>query len=83
MDLSIIKEFLELFKKFDGLQDKIFETNAVWGVLTLKGLIKVMEGLLNKLKQKEEFLLKQQEEDNSSTGIKLNKWKKIINKINL
>lgn len=82
MDLSMIAEFLELFKKFDGLQEKLFEKNAVVGLITLKALIKLVEGLLNKLKQKEEAILKEQSESNA-LGNKFNKWKNILNKINL
>ena len=83
MDLSIITEFLELFKKFDGLQEKLFEKNLVLGMLTLKALIKLLEGLLQKLKAKEETMLKEQEENSSKAGKKLNQLASILNKINL
>ena len=83
MELSMIAEFIELFKKFDGLQEKIFEKNAVLGLLTLKALIKLLEGLLHKLKQKEATLLKEQEEEKLQNGNKLSKWVSIFNKINL
>jgi hypothetical protein len=83
MDLSMIAEFLELFKKFDGLQEKLFEKNAVVGLITLKALIKLVESLLNKLKQKEAIILKEQSESSNALGNKFNKWKNILNKINL
>lgn len=83
MDLSMIAEFLELFKKFDGLQEKLFEKNAIVGLITLKALIKVVEGLLYKLKQKEQQLMKDDEENKNSADGKINKWKNLLNKINL
>lgn len=83
MDLSIITEFIELFKKFDGLQEKLFEKNLVLGMLTLKAIIKLLEGLLQKLKAKEEILLKEQEDNSSKAGKKINQLASILNKINL
>jgi len=79
----MIAEFLELFKKFDGLQEKLFEKNAIVGLITLKALIKVVEGLLYKLKQKEQQLMKDDEENKNSADGKINKWKNLLNKINL
>ena len=83
MDLSMIAEFLELFKKFDGLQEKLFDKNAIVGLITLKALIKVVEGLLHKLKLKEQQLMKDDEENKNSADGKINKWKNLLNKINL
>jgi len=75
----MISEFLEILQKIDGFQTKIFEKNKIIGFLSLKAIIKLLEGLLVKLKEKHDKIASDDIE-NIIPGIKLSKLKELFNK---
>ena len=79
MEIPMISEFLEILQKIDGFQTKIFEKNKIVGFLSLKAIIKLLEGLLVKLKEKHDKIASEDIE-NIIPGIKLSKLKELFNK---
>ena len=79
MEIPMISEFLEILQKIDGFQTKIFEKNKIVGFLSLKAIIKLLEGLLVKLKEKHDKIANDDIE-NIIPGIKLSKLKELFNK---
>ncbi|MEO2085233.1 MAG: hypothetical protein ABGW65_06880 [Marinoscillum sp.] len=79
MEIPMISEFLEILQKIDGFQTKIFEKNKIIGFLSLKAIIKLLEGLLVKLKEKHDKIASDDIE-NIIPGIKLSKLKELFNK---
>jgi hypothetical protein len=79
MEIPMISEFLEILQKIDGFQTKIFEKNKIVGFLSLKAIIKLLEGLLVKLKEKHDKIASDDIE-NIIPGIKLSKLKELFNK---
>jgi hypothetical protein len=79
MEIPMISEFLEILQKIDGFQTKIFEKNKIIGFLSLKAIIKLLEGLLVKLKEKHDKIANDDIE-NIIPGIKLSKLKELFNK---
>jgi hypothetical protein len=83
MELPLISEFLELLQKVDGFQEKLFEKNKVLGLLSLKAILKILEGLTKKLKEKHDKIV-EEDMENLIPGIKLSKIKDLFsNKIKL
>ena len=83
MEIPLISEFLELLQKLDGFQEKIFEKNKVLGLLSLKAILKILEGLTKKLKEKHDKIV-EEDMENLIPGIKLSKIKDLFsNKIKL
>ena len=83
MELPLISEFLELLQKLDGFQEKLFEKNKVLGLLSLKAILKILEGLMKKLKEKHDKIV-EEDMENLIPGIKLSKIKDLFsNKIKL
>lgn len=83
MELPLISEFLELLQKVDGFQEKLFEKNKVLGLLSLKAILKILEGLMKKLKEKHDKIV-EEDMENLIPGIKLSKIKDLFsNKIKL
>ena len=83
MELPLISEFLELLQKIDGFQEKLFEKNKVLGLLSLKAILKILEGLTKKLKEKHDKIV-EEDMENLIPGIKLSKIKDLFsNKIKL
>ena len=79
MEIPMISEFLEILQKIDGFQTKIFEKNKIVGFLSLKAIIKLLEGLLVKLKEKHDKIASDDIE-NIIPGIKLSKLKELFKK---
>jgi len=75
----MISEFLEILQKIDVFQTKIFEKNKVVGFLSLKAIIKLLEGLLVKLKEKHDKI-ESEDIENIIPGIKLSKLKELFSK---
>jgi len=75
----MISEFLEILQKIDAFQTKIFEKNKVVGFLSLKAIIKLLEGLLVKLKEKHDKI-ESEDIENIIPGIKLSKLKELFSK---
>ena len=83
MEIPLISEFLELLQKIDGFQEKLFEKNKVLGLLSLKAILKILEGLTKKLKEKHDKIV-EEDMENLIPGIKLSKIKDLFsNKIKL
>ena len=83
MELPLLSEFLELLQKLDGFQEKLFEKNKVLGLLSLKAILKILEGLTKKLKEKHDKIV-EEDMENLIPGIKLSKIKDLFsNKIKL
>ena len=83
MEIPLLSEFLELLQKLDGFQEKIFEKNKVLGLLSLKAILKILEGLTKKLKEKHDKIV-EEDMENLIPGIKLSKIKDLFsNKIKL
>jgi hypothetical protein len=79
MEIPMISEFLEILQKIDVFQTKIFEKNKVVGFLSLKAIIKLLEGLLVKLKEKHDKI-ESEDIENIIPGIKLSKLKELFSK---
>ena len=79
MEIPMISEFLEILQKIDVFQTKIFEKNKVVGFLSLKAIIKLLEGLLVKLKEKHDKI-ESEDIENIIPGIKLSKLKELFRK---
>jgi hypothetical protein len=79
MEIPMISEFLEILQKIDVFQTKIFEKNKVVGFLSLKAIIKLLEGLLVKLKEKHDKI-ESEDIENIIPGIKLSKLKELFGK---
>jgi len=79
MEIPMVSEFLELLQKIDGFQTKIFEKNKIVGFLSLKAIIKLLEGLLVKLKEKHDKI-ESEDIENIIPGIKLSKIKELFRK---
>jgi hypothetical protein len=79
MEIPMVSEFLELLQKIDGFQTKIFEKNKIVGFLSLKAIIKLLEGLLVKLKEKHDKI-ESDDIENIIPGIKLSKINEIFRK---
>ena len=77
MEIPMISEFLEILQKIDVFQTKIFEKNKVVGFLSLKAIIKLLEGLLVKLKEKHDKI-ESEDIENIIPGIKLSKIKELF-----
>ena len=77
MEIPLLSEFLELIQKIDFFQNKVFEKNKFIGVLSLKAMIKVLEKLLNRLKEKESEMLGENLEE-LIKGINVKKIKDFI-----
>ena len=83
MDLPFISEFIELLQKLDGFQEKLFEKNKVLGLLSLKAILKILEGLTKKLKEKHDRIV-EEDMENIIPGINLSKIKDLFsNKVKL
>ena len=83
MDLPFISEFIELLQKLDGFQEKLFEKNKALGLLSLKAILKILEGLTKKLKEKHDRIVKE-DMKNIIPGINLSKIKDFFsNKVKL
>ena len=79
MEIPMISEFLEILQKIDVFQTKIFEKNKVVGFLSLKAIIKLLEGLLVKLREKHDKI-ESEDIENIIPGIKLSKLKELFSK---
>lgn len=79
MEIPMISEFLEILQKIDVFQTKIFEKNKVVGFLSLKAIIKLLEGLLVKLREKHDKI-ESEDIENIIPGIKLSKLKELFRK---
>ena len=77
MEIPLFSEFLELIQKIDFFQNKVFEKNKFIGILSLKAIIKVLEKLLNRLKEKESEMLGENLEE-LIKGVNIKKIKDFI-----
>ena len=77
MEIPLLSEFLELIQKIDFFQNKAFEKNKFIGVISLKAMIKVLEKLLTRLKEKESELLGENLEE-LIKGVNIKKIKDFI-----